>query len=288
VISYRHHVVSLVAVFLALAVGVALGGGPLSDLGREPAATKASAAGQARDTERIAGFGDEFATAGAATLYADRLADQSVSILSLPGADPDTVTSLGDQVEKAGGRVAATYDARRVLVDASEKSLVDTLGSQLRTQLAKDTISADASTYDRIGQLIGLAVSSAQVPTETALSIRQSLAGAGLLDSPGPAPRAPLVLVVLGKDADEAILSGLLSGLAAQATGVVVAGDAASGVDGALHGLRGEPAADEVTTVDGVDSELGRVTAVLALARSAEQPGGSFGASGSDGAVPLG
>ncbi len=28
-ITYRHHVVSLVAVFLALAVGVALGGGPL-------------------------------------------------------------------------------------------------------------------------------------------------------------------------------------------------------------------------------------------------------------------
>ena len=34
-ISYRHHIVSLVAVFLALAVGVVLGGGPLSDLGRD-------------------------------------------------------------------------------------------------------------------------------------------------------------------------------------------------------------------------------------------------------------
>ena len=31
-ISYRHHIVSLVAVFLALAVGVVLGGGPLSEL----------------------------------------------------------------------------------------------------------------------------------------------------------------------------------------------------------------------------------------------------------------
>ena len=34
-ISYRHHIASLVAVFLALAAGVVLGGGPLSDLGRD-------------------------------------------------------------------------------------------------------------------------------------------------------------------------------------------------------------------------------------------------------------
>ena len=33
-ISFRTHVVTLVAVFLALAVGVVLGGGPLSELGR--------------------------------------------------------------------------------------------------------------------------------------------------------------------------------------------------------------------------------------------------------------
>ena len=38
-ISYRHHIVSLVAVFLALAVGIVLGGGPLTELGRaEPPA----------------------------------------------------------------------------------------------------------------------------------------------------------------------------------------------------------------------------------------------------------
>jgi len=46
VISFRYHLTTLVAVFLALAVGVALGGGPLSDLGRssdESAAARASA-----------------------------------------------------------------------------------------------------------------------------------------------------------------------------------------------------------------------------------------------------
>ena len=38
----------------------------------------------------------------------------------------------------------------------------------------------------------------------------------------------------------------------------------------------------------GVESAIGRVTATLALIRSLETSGGSFGAAGTDGAVPLG
>ena len=286
--SYRHHVVSLVAVFLALAAGVALGGGPLSDLARDPATSSARATVQRQEAQRVASFGDDFATAGAAALYDGRLKDQSVSILTLPGADPDVVSGLADQVARAGGTVAGTYDAKPVLVDASEKSLVDTMGSQLMTTLGDDAVSADASTYPRLGELIGLALAAPDGALKDATSIRQSLSGADLLSSPADAQRTPLVLVVLGDDVDDAILSGLLSGLAAKATGVVVAGDAASGVDGDLHALRGEPVADDVTTIDGVDVVVGQVTAVLALARSLEVSGGAFGASGSDGAVPLG
>ena len=123
-----------------------------------------------------------------------------------------------------------------VLVDPSQKSLVDTLGSQLMTQLGGDAVSRDASTYDRIGQLIGLAVSTSNEPSDTAASIRQSLAGAQIMNSPGEASRSALVLVVLGDNADDAILSGVLSGLAAKATGVVVAGDTRSGLAGGLQG----------------------------------------------------
>ena len=287
-ISYRHHVVSLVAVFLALAAGVALGGGPLSDLARDPATTSARATVQRQEAQRVASFGDDFATAGAATLYDGRLEDQSVAILTLPGADADVVSGLTGQVERAGGTVTGTYDAQPVLVDASEKSLVDTMGSQLMTTLGDDAVSTDASTYPRLGQLIGLALAAPDGSPKDATSIRQSLAGADLLSSPTDARPASLVLVVLGDDVDDAILSGLLSGLAAKATGVVVAGDAASGVDGDLHALREEPVAADVTTIDGVDVVVGQVTTVLALARSLEVSGGAFGASGSDGAVPLG
>ncbi|WP_180933381.1 copper transporter [Nocardioides ungokensis] len=64
-ISYRHHVVSLVAVFLALAVGVVLGGGPLSELGRAATTDSARTRAQAQDTKAAAAFGDDFASAAA-------------------------------------------------------------------------------------------------------------------------------------------------------------------------------------------------------------------------------
>lgn len=288
-ISYRHHIVSLVAVFLALAVGVALGGGPLSELGRTDQASVSSAQAKTRDVRRTATFGDDFATASAATLYGNRLDNHSVSILTLPGSDGDVVSALGAQVEEAGGRVAGTYDVQPALVDASEKSLVDTLGSQLMTQLGADAVAHDASTYDRAGQLIGLAMSSTTVSAADVDAIRQSMAAANLLNSPGEATPAGLVLVVLGDDTDNAILAGLVAGLADKATGVVVVGDAGSATaSGDLHGLRTEPVADEVATVDGCDTPIGQVTSVLALARSLTVQGGSFGASGSDGPVPLG
>jgi hypothetical protein len=287
VISYRHHIVSLVAVFLALAIGVALGGGPLSDLGRDDKPASATTREQ-RTAARTASYGDDFAAASAAKLYAAGLRDHPVSVLTMPGAAGDVVSALGAQVEAAGGTVASTYDVQPTLVDASKKSLVDALGSQLMTQLGSGAVTADAPTYERLGQLLGLAVAGGDLPSSDADSIRQSLAGAELLTSPETAGRAPIVLVVLGDEIDPAILSGLVSGLAAKATGVVVAGVAASATPaGDLSALRAEPAADEVATVDGADTPLGQVTTVLALIRSLSVQGGSFGASGSDGAVPL-
>ena len=104
--------------------------------------------------------------------------------------------------------------------------------------------------------------------------------------------RAPLVLLVLGDEpaaeGGDAILAGLATGLARAAVGVVVTGDTADGGEGQLGRLRAEPVSAEVATVDGVETTAGQVTSVLALARALATKGGAFGASGSDGPVPLG
>lgn len=289
-ISFRQHVVTLVSVFLALAVGVVLGGGPLSEVGRD-ALTSTSAQPKATSGGDESAFGDAFATATASRLYDEKLAGRSVAVVSLPGADQRVIEGLVGQIEAAAGTVEGRYVVQAGLVDAGEKSLVDTLGSQLMTQLGGGA-DEGAPTYVRMGQLLGTAIATSDEngaeAGENPTSIRQSLAGADLVVSPDNEPaRAPLVLVVLGDDTDDNIVGGLLDGLASRSLGVVVAGDTRSGAHGDIAALRTSPEAAQVTTVDGVELAVGQVTTALALVRSLTEKGGSFGASGSDGAVPL-
>lgn len=282
-IRYRSFVVTLVAVFLALATGVALGGGPLS-------AGRPAPPAPAADTQTPAsGYADSFAGAVASRLYAGGLSHRPVAVLTLPGADPAAVSALDRQVKAAGGQVVASYPVAGQLVDAQQKSLVDTLGSQLAVQLGK-RVDRSVSTYPRIGQLLGVAVgntsNAAAQPDSDVAAVRQSLVAAKLLTVPKGSPRtAPLVLVVLGDQLDQAIADGLLQGLAATTRGVVAVGatDSAN-----LRGLHTDGVTRQVAVVDGVDTRAGQVAGILALIRSWKTQGGSFGASGADAAVPLG
>ncbi|WP_322919265.1 copper transporter [Nocardioides renjunii] len=301
-ISLRHHALTIVAVFLALAAGIVLGGGPLSDVGPTVATSSPQDDAAADRSQPQADYTEQFVSTLAPPVLAGRLADRSVAVVTVPGADEQLVTALAEQVGSAGGTISARYELGDDLVDPGQKSLVDTLGSQLLTQQAEGDVPAEASTYDRIGQLLGLALATKEAggedPTGKTRAVADAISGAGLLTAPEKAGRrAPLVLLVLGEDAQDegadAVLAGLVQGLAAQAAGVVVAGVTSDGVSadgepGQLGRLRADPVAAGVASVDGIDTVAGRVATVIALQRSLTTPGGAFGASGADGAVPLG
>ena len=124
VISLRQHVASLVAVFLALAVGIALGGGLLADTD-DDATTSRSATSQPRSRRRprtsVATFADAFAGAGAARLYANGLDGHAAAILTMPGAETAQVKALQAQIIAAGGAITGTFTAGDKLVDADER-----------------------------------------------------------------------------------------------------------------------------------------------------------------------
>ena len=162
-ITLRHHVLTIVAVFLALAAGIVLGGGPLSDVGPAVTAARSDQAGEPAEGKAAADYNDSFVTAMGPAIASGRLADRSVAVVTVPGADEQVVTALTESVAAAGGTVSARYRLADDLVDPSQKSLVDTLGSQLLTQQAEGDVAAEASTYDRIGQLLGLAVATKDV-----------------------------------------------------------------------------------------------------------------------------
>lgn len=283
-IRTRSYAVPLTAVLLALATGVALGAGPLDDT-RSDASPGPRTVTQTPDPT----YGDAFAASVGPRLYADGLSRRPVAVLSMPGADPATVAAMTSQIKAAGGQVSGTYAVQRQLVDGEQKSLVDTLGVQLAQQV-KHKVDKDATTYPRIGELVAVAVADgggSGVPAdEDASAVRQSLVAAHLLTVPSGDPQnAPLVLVVMGRPVDQAIADGFLTGLAAGARGVVAV---APSRDTVLADLDDDGVTRQVTTVDGSETSTGRVAGVLALIRSVRKQGGAFGASGSDGPVPLG
>ncbi|MCM0622434.1 copper transporter [Nocardioides bruguierae] len=291
-ITYRHHVVSLVAVFLALAVGVVLGGGPLAERTLEATDdTPSTSASEERALEQAA-YGDAFAEAAAQRLVGNRLDGRTVAVVTTPGVDEGLVTAVTADVTDRGGEVTARFDLLETLVDGGSTSLVDTLGTQLVTELDAGTVDRGASSYVRLGQLLGLAVGTtnaggvaADLDTST---IRDSLAGADLAtSSDDEADRAGLVLVLLGDDTDPDVLAAIASGVSAIAGGVVVAGSTSSARGGTLAGVRESSAADTLLTVDGVQRPLGRITALVALTVADEGQTGAYGPDG-DGPVPLG
>ena len=297
-IPFRHHLVSLVAIFMALAIGIALGGAPLSEVDQPDDDASASPLDEA--TRRTAGFGNDFAGASAARLYAGGLAGFPVAVLAMPNADPQTISALTAQIGVAGAGVAGIFNVQPTLVDPAEKASIDTLASELATQLADPRLEDEASTYVRVGQLVSLAIATEKdksvKPDDIALSIRESLASGNLLTSAADARLSPLVLVVLppGEEGNpddaptRSVLSGLVNGLASRAVGVVTVGDTDSAQDGELAAIRSVKVSGPLVTVDGVETSLGQVTTVLGLIRILTEGGGAFGPAGEDGPIPLG
>jgi hypothetical protein len=306
VISFRYHVVSLLAVLLALAAGVALGGGPLSDVGGgdDDAAERSESRSQELSRQLDAAdandsFQDEFAQGLANSALGGALTGRPVVMITLPGADEKVVDSLTDLVGAAGGSLTGSYAVQSTLVSNGEKSLVDTLGSQLVEQPEGKDVDAAAPTYERMGQLIGRAVASVTdaggAGDTTSTDLLSSLKGADLLvREQGSGTRGSLVIVVLGDepaepDESDKIYGGLLTGIAEQCDGVMLAGSTGSGDTGLVSVLRDDVTfSANVSTADSAETTAGRIAAVLGLAQDGRGTTGHYGAFGIDGAVPRG
>lgn len=299
-ISFRYHVVSLVAVLLALAVGVALGGGPLSDIGRDAADADSGQHDNQQlvddldQAELVAGFQDDVnASLGSATTR-NALKGRTVSVVALPGADPAVVKALGEQVKRASGSVVGSYAVTEAMLALDGSSLVDTLGAQL-AEGNQGAAQPGASTYVRMGQLIRRAIA-VETPRgvaadKPAQNIRSGLEAAKLFTtSAGGTNRGSLVLVVLGDDDPEdgvdKIVGGLVTGMARGSNGVVVTAPTDASL---LDQVRGNAEVTKtVSTVDSVQTRSGQLAAVLALSAEATGGPGSYGVHGKDGAIPRG
>jgi len=310
VISFRYHIVSIVSVLLALAVGVALGGGPLNrevdntlvEQVQADRSRKAELRSQLAALSATNDFNDEFAETIAPGLVGGILEDRAVSFLVLPGAQQTEVSALGEMVEVAGGTVGGTVRIGDTLLDVENRQLVDELGTQLLDGANGVSVPADASGYERVGALLARAIGTDEPGGAsvdgTADSILAGLSTAGLLSTGEDLKRrGDLVVVVAGSgqgDQQEvqgasSIVTTVANAVDAGTGGVVVAGPVPSARGaGVVRAIRDDVvAARDVSTVDVLGRSAARVVIAMALAGQANDQTGHFGAvDAADGAMP--
>ncbi|MBY9073200.1 copper transporter [Nocardioides sp. WL0053] len=309
-ISFRYHIVSIVSVFLALAVGVALGGGPLKgevdntlveqvEADRRAKADLQAEIASLRSSNQ---FTDAFATGVAPRLVGGTLDGRAVTMVVLPGAPEATVTSTTELIGAAGGSVGATVRVGEALVDVGQKQLVDELASQLLEGAPDVAVPEDASGYERLGALLARAVATTEdggaEVDDASNSIMAGLSTAGLLSPAGEIARRGSLVVFVGgygagtteeREGASTIVSSIARAVDAETDGVVVAAPSAAAEDGGVVDVvrRDVTAAQEVSTVDALGRVAGQVVTVMALAEQAGGGAGHYGAvDAADGAFP--
>lgn len=119
-IDFRYHVVSLVSVFIALAVGIVLGAGPLRGQIADQLSARvdqlAEEKRQLRSDKDIAEAGvknrDAFATQVTPLLVTGRLSGRHVVLVSLPGAQNELVDPLTTALKAAGAEVTGRVEIK--------------------------------------------------------------------------------------------------------------------------------------------------------------------------------
>ncbi len=302
-IDFRYHVVSLVALFLALAAGIALGAGPLQGdvegrlAGVSSDSGSASLESDLADAERLGDFQSAYGADTASLVLGGRLDRTSVSMLVLPGADPEVVRDLTKALAAADANLVSTVTVAPDLVDPANRQLAEGLAQQVLDGVDGATGADGATSYTLVGSALGRAFLThspdADPQDSSSGSIQAAFEEASMVSVDGVVGgRAQLALVVAGDPRDDApdgesdVVTDLVAGLDAAVGGTVVAGTLDSASDGALAAVRDSDLTAEVSTVDPVETGTGQAVAVLALADQAAGRVGQYGVDGADGALP--
>lgn len=276
-IDFRYHLVSIVSIFLALAVGIVLGAGPLKeDLGntltsevRNLRADKATLRTQLDLAERGTQARDEFTTASNRSLLASRLTDQTVAVLVLPGADAGLVKSTTETLIAAGAKIGSSVQVQDAWVDPEKASFRSSLGQQLASQVGVP-LDAEGDVLDTVlARSILTKAGSASTGAAAALEVMRT--GDLIKYSSEAVTPASVAVVVAGPvtGSDAAARTARATALAQLAVAVDGAGAGA-----VLTGTSAVPGATNVTSVVTTVRDDNDMTDVLSTVDDGELPMG--------------
>jgi len=322
VIDFRYHLVSIVAVFLALAIGIVLGstelqGATYNVLNRTTAKLQGEydqTRGQLATAQAQANEGESYAQAVEPAVLRDLLPGQRLLIVTEPGASAGAVAGISTAATDAGatitGQIALQpkfFDTSATTQDSLNQTTLD-LDRSVNIALTSTASYQQQATQLIASEILAKSAGSAQPsssaspgtqPSSDAQSVLAAYAQGGFLNTTAqPASLASLVVVVTpqtvpaGGSADQLdqVLVPVVSELAAQSSATVVAGtQAGSGAGSPIAVLRSNNVANQVSTVDDADLVSGQTVVIQAL--SAMLAGGKaasygFAANGASAVAP--
>lgn len=301
-ISFRFHLVSLVAVFLALGLGVLTGTtvlnrGIVARLQRQTDDLSSDLSGLRSDVARLRSESDvwsEFGEQLEPSLVAGRLAGVEAIMVTDDGTDDDSIAGVEGALEDAGASVVALLsvsDRMALATDAEREDLAGIVGEAVpadpavlrarAAQMLADRLAVGASSVDELEELLRARFVLNQGPGLGDAALR----GLGL---PGQA----IVVVAGGPEPSrvepEAFLVPLVSALARREAPVAAA-EPAVGEDQEppfVTVLRGDgDVSSRVATQDNVDQLPGQVSLVVAIEDLLRGVAGHYGVK--DGATSL-
>ncbi|TGO04952.1 copper transporter [Serinibacter arcticus] len=287
-IDFRYHLVSLISVFLALAVGIVLGAGPLRDTISDQLTGQVEVLREEKDALRLevdenrATIADNvaFIESAAPALLDGALPGYRVAVATFPGVTDDVTSAVSQRIEEAGGEITARVELGTDWADPAAEAERTAVADEVRSEVPGV---GGADTDDVVlGQALGFALTGATAADPRAASADAVAVLTALADGDDPLVRvegeaapADLVLVLttpqVAPEADATVdpelePSNVTWALTLAATGeaapTVVAGYAELDID-TLVRVRGERT---VATVDGLGTVAGQVTVPLVLA----------------------
>ncbi|MGP7998529.1 MAG: copper transporter [Streptosporangiaceae bacterium] len=302
-IDFRYHLVSIIAVFLALAIGIVIGstsvlkGAVLSGLQKTSAAEKSridSLYAQNSQLKQQLNAAESFATASEHVLLDGLLAGQRVVLVEAPGAPGSVINGVQNALTTAGATVTGQVLFQTQFFSTGAASDLDTLNRQLTP--AGMTL-RQGSPQAQAGELIASAILAKNSPDQALAgsadpadqAILSGYAAGGYLStSPRPADRATLAVVIIPAGPpstnDANVASQTLVTLAQQLnladSGTVVAGQlSGSGPGSAIDVMRAGGRGGHVSSVDNADTATGQIVVAQALyEQQADGRSGSYGA----------
>lgn len=313
-IDFRYHLVSLVAVFIALAVGIALGAGPLRDGISSTLESEVDQLRQERivlraevdNANRRADAKDEAIGVIGEKALGGTLQDLRVGLIVFPGADRNTLDGLEGRLSAAGADVVLQAELNDKWDDPEPSQERLQLFDQLGQRLADPEPTSGGSPTAATILAAVLSGSDAEGHVGAWLAAGGALEDAGLVDltwrdgTPASVTdrRAPeaLILVSDGLTVSEATATngiatlasrmGLVGALSKVSTPLVITGtggeavvaDLAARVDPLVRAVREDKSlVQRVSTIDNLESSAGQIAAAFALAWQVQGDAGHFG-----------